>query len=379
MPMQIASNGAARADSLDVMRGLAALTVMFSHVVILFPTASNVIFSRWSPASILVAGHQAVILFFVLSGFALTYMFNNMKPYSYPRYFFARVLRLYPPYAFSIVFTLILFGILGNIGYQWEHGWMNVGKPYLSTSSAIQHALMVGVFGMADVNPVIWSLVYEMRLSILFPAILWLVSRFGFRAVICFVGVSVLYWLRYSKIPGSWPTVTPMANILETFHYATFFATGCWIAFNLADVHARYQRLSHGTRAVFIVSAAALYVYAFDGSQTFSQRALSDLIVGVGAAILLVASFDLPRNAAFSVGQWLGKISYSLYLTHVAVLNACVIALYPRAGVAVTAAAAIALSLVIAIIFQRLVETPSISLSRYIARRSATLTSTVTG
>jgi peptidoglycan/LPS O-acetylase OafA/YrhL len=367
--MRNASNDIARADSLDVMRGFAALTVMFSHVVIVFRPASNMIFSRWSPASILVAGHQAVILFFVLSGFALACMINNMKPYSYPRYFFMRVLRLYPPYAFSIVFTLILFGILGNIGYQWEHGWMNVGKPYLTTSSAIQHALMVGVFGMADVSPVIWSLVYEMRLSILFPVIAWLVARFGFRAVIGFACFSVLYWLRYSKVPGSWP-FTPTANLLETLHYATFFAAGCWIALNLPSIRTGFIQLNKNIRIAFIILAVTLYTYAFDGPQTFSQRALSDLVTGVGAMILLISSFDLPRNLAFRVGQWLGKVSYSLYLTHTAVLNICIIIFYNRFGALFTALSAVLISLLIASICQAIIERPSIHLSRAIMRRT---------
>ncbi|WP_175980072.1 acyltransferase family protein [Caballeronia zhejiangensis] len=379
MNIQSTSNGVERADSVDVLRGIAACLVVCTHLIPMVVSPLPNVFARWSPLRLFLNGHAAVIVFFVLSGFALTCMLRGMRDQIYARYVAARIARLYPAYILSILYTLGVFAALAAMGFQWEYGWMGTNKPWLSHDSAIGHALMIGVFGMGDVNPVIWSLVYEMRLSILFPAILWLVSRFGLRAVFCFVGVSVLYWLRYSKVPGTWPIVTPTANILETFHYATFFAAGSWIALNLSRLRASFRALNAATRAVLIITAIALYTFAFDGSQTFSQRALSDLVAGVGAMILVIASFDLPRNAAFGVGRWLGKISYSLYLTHVAALNACVIALYPRAGGAVTAAAAIVLSLVVAAIFERFVEAPSISLSRYIARRSLRKPSAVAG
>lgn len=368
--MQTASGPNSRAESLDVLRGLASLTVMFSHVVIAFQPLNHSLFGRWSPLSILFAGHQAVVMFFVLSGYALTCMIGKMQPFGYLRFVAARVVRLYPPYAFSIIFTLVLFGGLAIAGYQWEYGWMNVGKPYLSIGSAIQHVLMVGVFGMADVNPVIWSLVYEMRLSIVFPVILALVTRFGFRAVLGFVALSVLYWLRYSKIPGAWPTITATANLLETIHYGTFFAIGCWIALNIEALRAQFERRSVLSRIIVTLLAAALYTFCINSSYSFSERALSDLGTGAGASILIIASFSLTHGPFFRIGQWLGKISYSLYLTHTAVLNACLIVLYKVIGGPTVACVAIALSLLLATLVQAAIERPSIKLSRNFTQRA---------
>ena len=50
------------------MRGLAAVTVVFHHFSRLCPPQVTHVLDR-TPLRLLVAGHQAVILFFLLSGF----------------------------------------------------------------------------------------------------------------------------------------------------------------------------------------------------------------------------------------------------------------------------------------------------------------------
>lgn len=98
-----------REAALDALRGIAALIVVFSHLAILWtypyinrpytdsPDLNNVYANSFAifdvtPLRILIAGHQAVIVFFVLSGFALTCMLSNKK--NYITYIIARIIRL---------------------------------------------------------------------------------------------------------------------------------------------------------------------------------------------------------------------------------------------------------------------------------------------
>lgn len=57
-----------RYESLDCLRGLAALTVLFGHSLLLMTQPSPIfeILGGMNPSRVLVSGHQAVILFFVL-------------------------------------------------------------------------------------------------------------------------------------------------------------------------------------------------------------------------------------------------------------------------------------------------------------------------
>lgn len=372
MNTQSASRAADRVESLDVIRGTAAFIVMLSHCIIGVSAAMPQMWERlnWTPLRIFWAGHQSVIVFFVLSGFALTCMVRGMPAYGYGRYVLARIARLYPPYILSIGFALAVFGALAAAGIQWEEGWMTVSKPHLTTPLAIGHLLMIGVFGMGDINPVVWSLVYEMRISILFPLILLAVTRYGFKAIAGFVCLSVLYWLRYGGLDWKWPA-TATANLLETLHYSTFFAMGAWLAINRQAVLRKVASVGRIGTCVLWIAGLALFAYSFDGSFNLGQRALSDLFVGLGSAIIVALSFELPQGRMFRFGKWLGKISYSLYLTHTPILHACLILLFARIGGIATAAIAIVLCLSFAVVFHRFVESPSIRLGRYIIRRSA--------
>jgi peptidoglycan/LPS O-acetylase OafA/YrhL len=88
-----------RLRSLDALRGIAALVVVFHHALMVFPqeaTAPNglsdlrnwldpLAWLRWSPSRVILAGRPAVILFFILSGLVLTLPFLGPSPMGYWR------------------------------------------------------------------------------------------------------------------------------------------------------------------------------------------------------------------------------------------------------------------------------------------------------
>ena len=76
---------------------------------------------------------------------------------------------------------------------------------------------------------------------------------------------------------------------------------------------------------------------------------------------------SLPQKPPKSL--FLGKVSYSLYLTHAMVIGALV-ALLPRLGIVdplAIAAVSLSASMLVAVAFWRIVEVPSMNLSRSLA------------
>ncbi len=67
---------------LDSLRGVAALTVVFHHFSRICPERITHVLIR-TPLRLLIAGHQAVILFFLLSGFVLTLPYKKRNSLSY--------------------------------------------------------------------------------------------------------------------------------------------------------------------------------------------------------------------------------------------------------------------------------------------------------
>lgn len=74
-----------RLHELDSLRGIAAFSVMLSHVFLVFPIIWNTTrpaeatwwlkLFMYSPLRVAWAGHEAVVFFFVLSGFVLALLF----------------------------------------------------------------------------------------------------------------------------------------------------------------------------------------------------------------------------------------------------------------------------------------------------------------
>ena len=102
-----------RYPELDALRGIAALVVVIFHYLVMWHSATLFDTRLGSLLYPLVAGHEAVILFFLLSGFvlALPLLAGDQMPYS--RFALRRVLRIYGPY----LMALLLAG-----DYFWHRG-----------------------------------------------------------------------------------------------------------------------------------------------------------------------------------------------------------------------------------------------------------------
>lgn len=82
-----------RVGQLDSLRGIAAMTVVWHH----WHAATEVQMVRWYMVPFF-AGHEAVILFFVLSGYVLSLPTWTKRTAAYPEYLVRRVSRIYLPY-----------------------------------------------------------------------------------------------------------------------------------------------------------------------------------------------------------------------------------------------------------------------------------------
>lgn len=357
-----------REYALDSLRGFAALIVLISHTTIAGLYNVEPIWSilKWSPLRIFWAGHQAVILFFVLSGFALTCMLYGDKK-TYKQYILARIFRLYPTYIMSIIIAIIVYSILENTGLKWENGWFNVIKPNLSINNLIQHIFIVGHFETNTINPPIWSIIYEMRISIIFPLIYILVQKYDKYAVIIMVFISTIIaiiWKIYPQLNNG-----IINDIMKTFHYSTFFFIGSWIAFNKKQLKLLVCHLSNKTRIVILIVSLFIFSYPFDNPWNQTERALGDIAISLGVLMLmlLAMSSSILNN---KTSQWLGKISYSLYLNHILVLNASLILFMNKLGAPIVWIFTVSFSLFLAFIINKLVEQPSINLSRKLFSKS---------
>lgn len=356
-----------REDSLDALRGIAALAVVVAHTTIagLYNVEPIWGWLKWSPLKIFWSGHQAVILFFVLSGFALVRMWQGIQNNRYDAYFVSRVVRLFPPYIASVILALLVYNALSGV-VNWDKGWLGIPKPSFSVELLVNHAFMIGQFNTAEVNPPIWSIVHEMRISIIFPLIYLIVARLGGWGVVGFYVLSA--WIGWAML-GNVRLSAVQGDLIQTLHYATFFAVGSFIALRQDSLRETFAGIASLQRSALWFLALMLYAYPFDNPWNLGYRAFGDLITGLGSATIVCLALTMKSNALVKSCGYLGKISYSLYLNHILVLNLSLLLLYRSFGAPLVWLVTIVGAVLLSSLMHKLIEVPSIAASRYLRKR----------
>lgn len=343
-----------RFHELDGLRGLASLIVVFSHIDLMFGRQSAII--NYTPLRILVAGPQSVILFFLLSGYVLSLPYHAKREKSYGRYLVSRMCRIWIPYMAVLCLAVIGKQFLYHARPQvseWLQGWWRYS---VTPQVLFNYITMIGTFDM-NLNPVLWSLVQEMRISILFPFLMLFLRRTSHRTGVLSVvllGVtsfSLAYFFREN-------------TFARTPHYTMFFIFGALLA--------KYPVQLKEKKTLGIV-AALLFAYATFWVNEMAPLPLqfaTDMITGLATAIFMMLAFQASPFKRFLNShpvQFLGRISYSLYLVHLPVMVALFYAFNLSLGwVAILTAPA---SISIAAVLYYTVEKPAMELGRRLTKR----------
>jgi peptidoglycan/LPS O-acetylase OafA/YrhL len=374
------TRGGGRFAALDSLRGVAALMVLGFHCwkIGLFaePTGWTVHIWRWTPLNWLVTGRPWVILFFVLSGFVLSVALERAgEGQGYSSFVLRRMCRIYLPFAASILFSALAWFVVHPAPIEDLSNWFNRlawTEPPAPRLVGL-HLLMTGVKGQDSLNPVMWSLVYELRISVVFP-FLWLaVRRWPWASLLIAVLAHAAAGLAVGC--GGNPQCAPfrgddlLESLVLTGYFAIFFVCGMLLARYRQPVTARLRSVAGGWRAA--LSLGAIYSVILPYAPRFSILLPADLTFGLGSALMIALALASPawsRILQLPPLLWLGRVSYSLYLTHNVVLLAVVHLLYPRLGGAALLAVVVIASLLVSEIAFRLVEAPAIRLGRHLSR-----------
>lgn len=354
-----------RIRSLDAARGIAAVIVLLWHVSLTVAgTAQQPSWLFATPLRVLVAGPPAVILFFVLSGLVLTP--SALLGRDYIPYIISRFVRIWVPFAASIVIAVILCGLLGQDPLQHATGWFNYSwSDPVNTNLVLHHLLMTGAKDTLN-NPA-WSLFHELRIAFILPLF---VVGLRLRPVETSV-VSLLL-----LIVASWGISVAdrfiIRSILASLQYASLFVAGSLIAIKSRNIISWID--SHSPLFIALAWIAGIILLCLPPFQvgwiSHPVSVLYLMMEALGACIILslclsevaAPSFLLGREASF-----LGKISYSLYLTHMLVLIGVTRLMDGHAPSWIGTLVSVSVVFPVAMAFHRWIERPSSVLARHLA------------
>jgi exopolysaccharide production protein ExoZ len=332
-------------DGLQILRGIAALLVVFHHALEeLNPVFQVASANKW----LILVGAAGVDIFFVISGFIMVHTTWRRfgRPHAASRFILARIVRIYPLHLFCLSIILIVW--LAGVGYRS----LPVDAVNLVGSLAL---LPVG----APLHGVTWTLVHEMIFYVLFSLALLLPSRL--------VGLTLLGLALFSL------TILPWVFGGEPHRYFNSpmmleFLAGALLAVAFNTRRSMFET-SAGLRAAGMLLVLAWICWVsiiFPASGTAGLLSFWRIAGwGLGAVVLVFLFLgSVPQSGYFSVWlRWLGDRSYSLYLTHSFVMMAIAILVTRKLVVNFYAGAllfvvVIILSFLVAAIIYRLIEHP---------------------
>jgi peptidoglycan/LPS O-acetylase OafA/YrhL len=359
-----------RLRSLDGLRGVAALAVLLYHTSLIarpfLDTGTRGDAWWWlteTPLKLATAGTEAVLVFFVLSG--LVVALPVLRPgFSWRRYYPTRLARLYLPIWGSLALAALLVLLVPRpVQHASSGSWLlRASSTTVDGWDWLREATLWP--RSYDLNNVLWSLRWEVLFSLALPL---------------FVGAALLARGRWW-----WPAVllcvaAPVAGRLwsiDALVYLPAFLLGTLLAMRLPQLRDWAQRRGPWAWAAMSSASCLLLVASWAGRSLAPEpTALADALWGLsgaGAAGLVVVAIGSGvgrRMLEARPAQWLGKVSFSLYLVQAPLLATIAFAAGDRQWPLI-AAIGIPSSLLLAWLFQLAIERPSHRFARWLGARA---------
>lgn len=299
-----------RLEKLEALRGFAALYVVFFHTL-----PQKIFLWGINVGTIFRFGPEAVIVFFVLSGFVIKYTYQKSVEKSFKYYFTRRFIRLYIP-----LFFIFLLGYL--LKCYSEGTWANpewktlLGNIFMLQDVISQKPNVIAATYMG--NGVLWSLSYEWWFYMLFFA---LVTYINTKELNKWVNILVLV------AAASYVIYPFMLNRL-----AMYFAIW-WIGVRFADTYIKGEQYSmrsimpyaYVLLGITTILAFNLYIH-YDYTKIYSYPLVAypfiELRHFVFAIMVMFGAIIWKNlkwfgfNTLFGIFKYLAPCSYVIYISH---------------------------------------------------------------
>ncbi len=343
---------------IDALRGVASVGVLLAHLVnneVSGDTLKRIV-PLWA-REFAFNGQFGVQVFFVLSGFVIALSLTQI-PLSAPRalnFALRRQLRLDPPYFAALLMLMALHAAFGR------------DFPDLKTLS-LNLLYLHNLAGVPQILGVAWTLCLEIQFYAALVAILALDRKFGRSKTNLERGQAPFSMLAVHLV---WISALVSAFLMQIGTPPQLYALGqySWFYF-AAGVLAFWswrEQAPQWTLGLVIAAMSAGALWSLTRPASFVSASFEGIETGVVTTLIL---FVAARRGALAkaflgrAGEWTGRISYSLYLTHAFSIEALMFSTRAAWGETIGAQIGLILALPVAFLVAQLfhlaIERPSV-------------------
>ena len=334
---------------LDGLRGVAALMVLWYHVFEGFAFAKGSVIETFNH------GHLGVDFFFLLSGFVISYAYDDRwrkspshqvqsqsqsqgQSMSLKSFFKRRLIRLHPMLVMGAFIGLICFFIQGSVkwdGTSTPFHWVMIAFVLTLFFIPAYPGASYDIRGNAEMFPLngpSWSLFFEYIGNILYALFIRKLSN---KMLGLLVGVTGILWIWFVSFDISGYDMIGIGWTLDAVNFfggllrMMFpFTLGMLMARNFSQKSKVKGQKTFFTKNIFWISIIILFAFFsvpyFPKTSNISVNGIYELacIMIVFPLIVWIAASSDSAQSKFTLqlSKFLGDLSYPLYIVHYPVM-----------------------------------------------------------
>ena len=304
-------------EGINALRFIAALAVVITHIELIKHIFG--IDNYWQNTLVFNLGGLGVYFFFVLSGFLITYLLlvekQKTNTVSVKKFYWRRVLRIWPLYYLIVLigfFVLPRFELF-HISYlqtNFEQHFNSNLFLYLLILPNLAFALFTAVpnigqtwsIGVEEQFYIVWPWVIKKSKNIFKTLLIIIVSLIALKVIVLLLGKF------YNQ--QAWYLVLKVFIAMSKFECMAIGGIGAYYLFNQPIFLSVFKHVTVPIVALILI-IALLYI-----TPAFLQDGLHIVMAVLFLAIILYVVQSHTRWLQSNILNFLGKISYGLYMYH---------------------------------------------------------------
>jgi len=305
--------------NLNGLRFIAAALVIIHHIEQI--KSLFLLENFWGPVPfILVIGELGVILFFVLSGFLITYLLlledSIFSTISIKKFYIRRILRIWPLYFFIIILSLFILpelDIFSTPGYPKDIIYSNFIAKLLLFGLFFPN-IVLSVYGIVPYASHTWSIGTEEQYYLIWPVLLKYFKR---NRLLLMISIIFIYLLLLTSLKTKYTDFIPFKNYIIAF--LSRFNIDCMAIGGIYAILSfeKNRILKYIKNEILFYAIIIVTLSLIINGIIFPYIHFEFFAILFGIIILNLATNDkIKVSLENGIFNYLGNISYGLYMYH---------------------------------------------------------------